>query len=170
MPRLRVTILSFLIAAAAAACGSSAATPSPSQSAASTASQPSAVLTPSPIASVVSASPSGGETISLTEWKVVVATTIKAGKTDFTISNMGTVPHELLVFKSDLAPTAYPTDAAGDIKEEGAGVTLLSDGENIDPAGTQARSVDLTPGTYLFVCNIATHFKQGMFMVVTVTP
>ena len=83
---------------------------------------------------------------------------------------MGTAPHELLVFKSDLDPSAYPTDAAGSIKEEGAGVTLVSDGENIDPAGSQVRIVDLTPGTYLFVCNIPGHFKQGMFTVVTVAP
>ena len=91
-------------------------------------------------------------------------------KTDLTITNAGVTPHELLVFKSDLKPAAYPTDAAGDIKEEGAGVKLVSDGDNIDPAGTQARSVDLAPGKYLFVCNIPGHFKQGMFTIVTVAP
>ena len=79
-------------------------------------------------------------------------------------------PHELLVFKSDLDPSAYPTDAAGDIKEKGAGVNLVSDGDNIDPAGSQTRSIDLAPGMYLFVCNIPGHFKQGMFTVVTVAP
>ena len=84
--------------------------------------------------------------------------------------NNGTVPHELLIFKSDLAPAAYPTDTAGDVQEEGVGVTLVSDGENIDPGGSQARSVDLAPGTYLFLCNIPGHFEQGMFAVVTVTP
>jgi uncharacterized cupredoxin-like copper-binding protein len=117
-----------------------------------------------------SASPSSGPTISLTEWKVVVGGTIKSGKTDFTITNIGVAPHELLVFKSNRAPSAYPTDAAGDIKEEGAGVSLVSDGDNIDPGGSQSRTVDLVPGRYLFVCNIAGHFKQGMFVVVTVAP
>ena len=80
------------------------------------------------------------------------------------------MPHELLLFRSNLNPSAYPTDPAGDIIEDGAGVTLVSDGDNIDPSGTQTRTVDLTPGPYLFVCNIAGHFKQGMFTVVTVTP
>ena len=51
-----------------------------------------------------------------------------------------------------------------------AGVTLVSDGDNIEPAGSQARSIDLAPGKYLFVCNIPGHFKQGMFTVVTVAP
>src|SRR4029077_14455972 len=119
----------------------------------------------SPAASTASASvaAAANPTVDLTEWKVTVAGTIKSGKTDLTISNTGVAPHELLIFKSDRAPSAYPTDAAGNIKEKGAGVTLVSDGDNIDPAGTQARSIDLAPGTYLFVCNIPGHFKQGMF-------
>ncbi|HKB29095.1 MAG TPA: plastocyanin/azurin family copper-binding protein, partial [Candidatus Limnocylindrales bacterium] len=108
--------------------------------------------------------------IALSEWKVDVASTIKAGSATFTIVNNGTIAHELLVFKSDLAPAAYPKDASGDIVEDGPGVTLLSDGDNIDPAGTQSRTIDLAPGTYLFVCNIPGHFKAGMFTVVTVTP
>jgi uncharacterized cupredoxin-like copper-binding protein len=160
--RFGPALLAILIAAAAVACGNSAATSS---------SQPSTAPAASPNQSAaVSASALGGQTITLSEFKVEVASTLKSGKTDFTIANKGLAPHELLVFKSDLAPAAYPTDAAGDIKEEGAGVTLVSDGENIDPGGTQARTVDLVPGNYLFVCNIAGHFKQGMSIVVTVTP
>jgi uncharacterized cupredoxin-like copper-binding protein len=100
---------------------------------------------------------------------VIAGDTLKSGKSTFTISNFGTVPHELLIFKSNLAPTAYPHDAAGNIIEDGPGVSLVSDGENIDPSGAQTRTVDLKPGTYLFVCNIPGHFKQGMFQVVTVT-
>jgi uncharacterized cupredoxin-like copper-binding protein len=130
-----------------------------------------ASTTPTAVPSVVPSEPvvTGG-TIVLSEWKVDMASTIKAGKSTFSISNAGTIPHELLIFKSDLAPTAYPTDGAGGIIEEGGGVDLMSDGDNIDPAGTQSRSIDLAPGTYLFVCNIPAHFKSGMFTVVTVTP
>ena len=173
MPRFRVALLSIVIAGAAAACGSTGSAPSPAPSAGAPASsQPSTAPTASPVASAaaVSASPESGPTISLYEWKVIVASTLKSGSSSFTISNFGAVPHELLVFKSELEPSAYPTDAAGDIKEEGAGVTLVSDGDNIDPGGSQARTVDLEPGTYLFVCNIPGHFKAGMFTVVTVAP
>jgi uncharacterized cupredoxin-like copper-binding protein len=173
VPQVRIAISCLVIAAAAAACGSSASTTSSSPSGAPPASsQPSAVSTgsPSEAAATGSLSSVGTGAIGLAEWKVVVASSIKSGKTDFSIVNDGTAPHELLMFKSDLAPAAYPTDAAGDVQEEGAGVTLVSDGENIDPGGSQARSVDLAPGTYLFLCNIPGHFKQGMFAVVTVTP
>lgn len=176
MQPIRTAIAAFVIVGAVAACSSSGATPSalPTVAAASPSPAPATVPSPSPgavaSATAVPSSVAANPTISLYEWKVIAPTTLKAGTTTFTISNFGKVPHELLVFKSSLAPAAYPTDAAGDIKEEGAGVTLLSDGDNIDPAGSQVRAINLAPGAYLFVCNIAGHFKQGMFTRVTVTP
>lgn len=178
MNRVRQAAVSIVIAGltlALTGCSTAGGVPSftyapPASLSATT--EPTSAATASPIASAAapSASAATGATVSLTEWKVTVAGTIKSGKTDLTIANVGVAPHELLVFKSDLKPSAYPTDAAGDIKEEGAGVKLVSDGDNIDPAGTQARTVDLAPGKYLFVCNIPGHFKQGMFTVVTVAP
>jgi uncharacterized cupredoxin-like copper-binding protein len=170
-----VSIVIAGLALASTGCATSGGVPSftsAPQASQSATTEPTSAATASPIASAAapSAPETTGATVSLTEWKVTVAGTIKSGKTDLTITNAGVAPHEFLVFKSDLKPSAYPTDAAGDIKEEGAGVKLVSDGENIDPAGTQARTVDLTPGTYLFVCNIPGHFKQGMFTVVTVAP
>jgi uncharacterized cupredoxin-like copper-binding protein len=179
MQPMRTAIAAFVIVGAVAACSSTGAAPSaPSAlatvAAASPSAAPTAVPSPSPSAAAsataVPSSVAAKQTISLYEWKVIAPTTLKAGTTTFTISNFGAVPHELLVFKSSLAPAAYPTDPAGNIKEEGAGVKLLSDGDNIDPAGSQVRAIDLAPGTYLFVCNIAGHFKQGMFTTVTVTP
>ncbi|HEY2888413.1 MAG TPA: sulfocyanin-like copper-binding protein [Candidatus Limnocylindrales bacterium] len=125
-----------------------------------------AVATPAPTPTV---EPTPNTTIDLSEWHVAAASTFKAGTVTFTIKNDGTIQHELLVFKSDLAPAAYPQES-GDIVEDGPGVDLLSDGDNIDPSGSQQRTVQLTPGTYLFVCNIPGHFKAGMYTVVTVTP
>ena len=156
--------LSLLVAGCGAAA-SHAMTFSPVSPGPAASTSPTAVQSVAPSAAAVT-----GGTIVLSEWKVDTASTIKAGKSTFSISNAGTIPHELLIFKSDRAPSAYPTNAAGDIVEDGAGVDLVSDGENIDPAGTQSRSVTLAPGTYLFVCNIPAHFKSGMFTVVTVTP
>ena len=107
----------------------------------------------------------------LSEWHVAVPSTIKAGTVNLETANFGTIQHELLVFKSDLAPSAFPVDTSGNIIEDGPGITLVSDGDNIDPGQTQTRTTDLTqPGTYLFLCNIAGHFKAGMYSVVTVTP
>jgi uncharacterized cupredoxin-like copper-binding protein len=125
---------------------------------------------PSTAAAPTPSAVAGPLTIVLTEWKVAVPPTMKAGKATFTIKNGGMMVHELLVFRSDLAPAAYPTNKAGGINEEGAGIKLLSDGDNLDPGASQTRTVDLTPGKYLFVCNLPGHFREGMFTVVTVQP
>ncbi len=165
MQRIRSAILGFVVVTVAAACGASQASVSPSTAAGSAV--PSLAPVTSAAPSPVVASSADALTIALKEWSVTVPTTIKAGNATFTISNDGTTAHELLVFKSALAPAAYPTDSAGDIIEDGSGVTLVSDGENIDPGGTQTRTVDLAePGTYVFVCNIAGHFKQGMLSLI----
>ena len=63
-----------------------------------------------------------------------------AGQVNFSITNIGTIQHELLVFKSDLAPSAYPVDNNGNIIEDGPGITLVSRGDKIDPGKTQTRS------------------------------
>jgi uncharacterized cupredoxin-like copper-binding protein len=172
-------LLSLVIAAIATGCAGTGAASLPQSGAiASSFAGPNA--TPMPSTAPASAAPASAApasaataiapTVTLTEWSVVVAGTIKAGKTQITSTNSGVIQHEMLIFKSDLAASAYPKDAKGDIKEEGKGITLVSDGENIDPAGSQVRQVDLTPGTYLFVCNIPGHFKAGMSTVVTVVP
>ena len=173
MNPIRAAIVAFVVVGAVAACSSGGAVSTTRPTAATTApAAPTVAPTATPVAVVASAaSPSAvavDPTISLYEYKVIAPATVKAGKSTFTITNYGTMPHEMLVFESALAPDKYPIDAAGDIVEDGHGVTLLSDGENIDPSGVQVRTIDLKPGTYLFVCNIPGHFKQGMFMVVTV--
>jgi len=119
-------------------------------------------------------SPSQGQAYipaALSEWHIAAPATIRAGSVILEAANFGTIQHELLVFRSDLPPSGYPLDKNGDIVEDGPGISLVSDGDNIDPGKTQTRTVDLAqPGSYLFVCNIPGHFKAGMFSAVTVTP
>ena len=128
--------------------------------------------TSNPVAAVAAqgaAAAAGPVNVNLTEFKVgAAATTIAPGQVTLNITNSGTVQHELLVFRSNLAPSAYPK-ADGGIDEEGPGIQKVSDGDNLDPGATQSRTVDLTtPGTYLFVCNLPGHYAAGMYEVVTV--
>jgi hypothetical protein len=132
--------------------------------------EPSAGSTSGPSAAPIGVPPSG-TAIYLSEWSVGLPTSMLAGQNNFAITNIGTIQHELLVFKSDLPPSAYPLDKNGDIVEDGPGINLISDGDNIDPGKTQTRTVDLSQaGSYLFVCNIPGHFKAGMFSELTVAP
>ena len=120
----------------------------------------------SPAASVKAS----GDSIALSDLKVALSPTLKAGSHTFTITNKGAVIHELLVFKSALDVSKYPTESDGSIAEDASGITKISDGDNLDPGQSQTRTVDLSqPGTYLFVCNIPGHFAAHMYEVVTVS-
>jgi len=78
-------------------------------------------------------------TITLSDFKIATDTTNFApGSYTFTIKNDGPSQHELLIFSSNLQPAAFPTDGSGDMQEDGAGVTKVSDGDNIDPGKTQS--------------------------------
>lgn len=114
------------------------------------------------------AAPANKINVGLKEFNIEVPTTVAPGKYSFHIANDGKAEHEFLVFRSDLAPSAYPLDGT-DINEDGPGINKISDGDNIKPGASQTRTIDLTqPGTYLFVCNLPGHFHAGMFEQVTV--
>jgi uncharacterized cupredoxin-like copper-binding protein len=166
-------LLTALLAGCAAAGGSGTASSpqaAPSQPAPQSATA-SAEATRSPAASAApSAAPSAPpNTITLSEWKVGLPSTIKAAKITFTINNTGAAEHELIAFRSKLDPLSFP-QVKGDVDESGKGIVQVTDGEDISVGGTQARTIDLTtPGTYVFMCNIPGHFHLGMYAVVTVT-
>jgi uncharacterized cupredoxin-like copper-binding protein len=130
----------------------------------------SAAATSTPVPSKTTSAPvSGDQTVTLSEWKVEVPTSIKAGQVNFKIVNGGSMEHELLVFKSDKSIAAYPKQDTGAINEEDPSITKVSDGPNIPTGASQQRTVDLSkPGRYLFTCNLPSHFMEGMTAVVTV--
>jgi uncharacterized cupredoxin-like copper-binding protein len=114
--------------------------------------------------------PSG--VITLTDFKIGTGSThFTPGPYQFSIANGGPSQHELLVFRTDLAPADLPKNSDGSIDENGPGLNKISDGDNIGPGGLQARTIDLTqPGSYVFVCNLPGHYASGMDTTVTVSP
>jgi len=84
--------------------------------------------------------------------------------------------HEFVVFKTDLAPDALPTAADGSVDEEGEGVELIDEIEDIAVGDTPTLTVTLDAGSYVFICNIVeeeggetiAHYQQGMRVAFTV--
>jgi uncharacterized cupredoxin-like copper-binding protein len=170
--------ISVVLTAMLAGCAASAASPAvsslpapssqtaslePAASAAPTASVATPSVAPSPSASLAP------NVITLSEWKVGLPSTMKAGKITFAIDNIGAAEHELIAFRSNLAPLSFP-QVNGDVNEDGKGIVQVTDGDDIPVGGTQTRTIDLTKvGTYVFMCNIPGHFHEGMYATVTVT-
>ena len=110
--------------------------------------------------------------IGLQEWAVVPdADTAAAGDVTFNITNNGPVdPHEFVVFRTDLAADALPTGDDGGVLEDGEGLELIDEVEEIAVGDAAELSVNLAAGSYVLLCNIVeeeegeleSHYQLGM--------
>jgi uncharacterized cupredoxin-like copper-binding protein len=116
--------------------------------------------------STVEAAPPATVGVDLREWKIEpAAVSGSPGVTNFLfdVQNHGEIPHALLIVKTDLDPSSLPvTKAKVDVAKAGKLVGEVG----IDQLGPNARvgiPLTLEPGTYVFVCSIAGHYRQGMY-------
>lgn len=98
--------------------------------------------------------------LDLSDFKIVSDhATVPAGRTVFGIRNHASMLHELKVIKTDLDPDKLPIDgASAKAVEDGKVGELL----NISAGASRKLVVDLVPGKYVLVCNIAGHYQLGM--------
>jgi uncharacterized cupredoxin-like copper-binding protein len=116
----------------------------------------------------------GASTVDVTLQEFAIATdptSASAGTVTFDISNEGPDDaHEFVVFRTDLGPTELPTNPDGSVDEEGEGVELIDEQEEVEPDTSASLDVDLEAGSYVFICNIVekedgetiSHYQQGM--------
>ena len=93
------------------------------------------------------------------------------GEVVFSLTNKGPEDtHEFVVFKTDLAPDALPTSPDGSVDEQGEGVELVTEVEDIVVGRSPTVFVSLDAGRYVLICNIVeeegdetiVHYQQGM--------
>jgi uncharacterized cupredoxin-like copper-binding protein len=117
------------------------------------------------------APPAGGSVaVTLQEWAVVpAAASVAAGDVTFTVTNSGPDDiHEFVVLKTDLAAGALPVDENGAVTEEGEGIEVVDEIEDIPVGQTQDLDVTLEAGKYVLICNIwseeeqEAHYQMGM--------
>ena len=101
---------------------------------------------------------------SVSEWEVAVDdTSAEAGTITFEITNDGTIGHEFLIVKTDIAPGEIPVD--GNIfPEDASGIEVIDEIGEFDEGTTESLTVTLDPGTYQLVCNLPSHYENGMFV------
>ena len=128
------------VGASLAACGSATSSPS--------------------AASSPAAAADGSIAVELSEWKVSPAqVSAAAGSITFTVSNEGSQTHEFVVVKTDTKADALTV--VGDKIDEST-LTPVDEIEDIAVGATPTLTVDLAAGHYVLLCNIETHYGQGM--------
>ena len=121
----------------------------------------------------------GGTTIDVTlqEWSVNPSpASAPAGEVTFTVTNDGPEDiHEFVVLKTDLDPGDLPTDDHGAVTEDGEGIEVVDEIEDIPVGEAQELTVTLEAGNYVLLCNIYSqdedeaHYEQGMRTAFEVT-
>jgi uncharacterized cupredoxin-like copper-binding protein len=119
-----------------------------------------------PSAYPVAAAPPATVHVDLGEWKVDPAVVSGGpGVTNFLFDahNHGGVAHELLIVKTDLDAGSLPVAKARvDVAKAGELVGQVGS-DKLLPDATVSIPLKLEPGTYVFICNIPGHYKQGMY-------
>jgi uncharacterized cupredoxin-like copper-binding protein len=111
-----------------------------------------AVATPPVIILPGAATPTPGGNVveaSLSEYKIEMPASLRAGAITFRVTNAGTVEHNFVV--------------------EGQGIKRTFD-NNLQPNETNTLQVNLTAGTYQVYCPVEGHRSLGMLVNLTVTP
>ena len=121
----------------------------------------------------------GGEDVDVTLQEFAIGTdpsSVSAGSVTFNIENKGPDDaHEFVVIRTDLDPTALPTEENGSVSETGEGMEVVDEVEEIPVGDTPTLKVDLTAGSYVLICNIydegeqESHYQEGMRTAFTVS-
>ena len=111
--------------------------------------------------------PAGSQVVAeMTDYRITVnIPSVKAGPTKIGVRNLASMEHSFEVLKTDLPHDKIPVDgASAKAKEDGkvGGIASI-------PAGKSAAvTIDLTPGKYVLICNVAGHYGLGMHVGFTV--
>lgn len=87
---------------------------------------------------------------------VLDASTAKAGKVTFEVSNEGTIKHEAVLLQEDTAFDKLPVTNHEVSEANNVGEVEVEKGQ------TKSFTVDLKAAKYVMVCNISKHYEMGM--------
>jgi uncharacterized cupredoxin-like copper-binding protein len=93
-------------------------------------------------------------------WVKPSTTSVPAGKVTFTATNVGQVPHELMIERAPIK-----MDAPGQPNEDAAQGMI----EDMDPGQSGSMTLNLQPGSYMLFCNVPGHFMMGQHTMFKVT-
>jgi uncharacterized cupredoxin-like copper-binding protein len=113
--------------------------------------------------------PAGSQVVvEMTDYKLTVnVPSVKAGKIQIGVRNLANMQHSFEVLKTDLPQDKIPTDlASAKAKEDGK----VGEIPSIAAGKSASVTLDLTPGKYVFICNVAGHYQLGMHIAFTVDP
>ncbi|MHB8618901.1 MAG: cupredoxin domain-containing protein [Chloroflexota bacterium] len=151
----------LVMATALAACGAQAAAPASSQAAAPASSQ----------AAAPASSQATRVAVTLKEMSIALnQASAPAGTVVFTVKNAGQMEHEMVLLKTDIAQDKVPPrpNDGSKVQETGNGIEDLGEVEALAAGTSKDLTLQLKPGKYVLICNVAGHYAAGMHAAFTV--
>jgi hypothetical protein len=107
-----------------------------------------------------------GPTVHVTveNFHILLPATIPTGRVTFVVYGRGPTLHEFNIARSSLRPRQLPIaldDKVNDLHDT-ADFVFLGQVEDIDIGVTASLTVNITPGHYVFYCNMDGHYMAGM--------
>lgn len=91
----------------------------------------------------------------------------EAGEVTFAVSNVGSIPHNLRVIRTDLPADALPLDSSGLAVDEDE-VNVVAESADLLPDESAEALATLEAGKYVLICNVVGHYEAGMNVAFTV--
>ena len=113
------------------------------------------------------------------EYHVYAPKVWSSGYHEVNVVNAGKIPHELVMFKTDVTAAQLLTDpstavqpSTGRLNEDSPKlVGVLDSGNSVPPGSSRVVPTGpLTPGHYVLMCDLPGHYAQGMSEDITVNP
>jgi uncharacterized cupredoxin-like copper-binding protein len=130
-----------------------------------------AEMTPEPAPSESPVAAETDLTAEVKEWTISLSgASTAAGEVTFGLTNGGKIPHEFIVVRSDVGGEALldQIDPATSRLDE-ASLDAIGEQPEFSPGETKVLTLDLEPGRYVVLCNIAGHFGSGMYADLEIT-
>jgi uncharacterized cupredoxin-like copper-binding protein len=117
-------------------------------------------------AALLTASSCSSETgirTTLDEYSITLSeAAVTAGPQTFSVTDRGQIAHQFLVLRTERTPDDLPVAKDGIVKLDAKGIDTVAELELLSPGERQPLEVDLRPGRYALICNIAGHYASGM--------
>jgi uncharacterized cupredoxin-like copper-binding protein len=94
--------------------------------------------------------------------------TLAAGSVVFQVHNDAPMTHEFVVVRTDLPDDQLPIGSDG-LRVNEEWLSSMGELDDVPASASRSLAVDLTPGRYVFFCNLEGHYLGGMHGVLEVT-
>ena len=105
--------------------------------------------------------------VTVRDFHIGAPRTVSAGELRIAVHNEGPDTHELLLIRTDRASLPLRRDGLT-VDEDAIEHELTGEVEGTQPGKTDSKTLDLAPGRYELICNMAGHYRGGMHTTLVV--